>query len=63
MGLLGLSFPSSQEDQTPLLADQLLSHRLGTPFRAGSFSASWAIWPLTDGRFVLFQTLDILLQF
>lgn len=46
-----------------LLADQLLCHGLGTPFRAGSFSASWAVWPLADGKFVPFQTLDILLQF
>lgn len=35
-----------------LLASQLLGHSLEALFRAGLFSASWAIWPLVDGRFV-----------
>lgn len=45
-----------------LLAGQLLGHGLGTPFRAGSFSATWAVWPLIDERFIPFQPLNILLQ-
>lgn len=36
------------------LAGQLLGHEMVTPFRAGSFLASWAVWPLIHERFVPF---------